>query len=65
LLIKPFKAIANLNKNDAVDSVYIGIAWFSQGLHRKLSMSQTGRIHWYASSMVLGTVLIIAIGLLS
>jgi NADH-quinone oxidoreductase subunit L len=65
LLIKPFKAIANLNKNDAVDSVYIGIAWFSQGLHRMLSMSQTGRIRWYASSMVLGTVLIIAIGLLS
>jgi NADH-quinone oxidoreductase subunit L len=65
LLIKPFKAIVNLNKNDAVDSVYIGIAWFSQGLHRLLSMSQTGRIRWYASSMVLGTVLIIAIGLLS
>jgi len=65
LLIKPFNAIANLNKNDAVDSVYIGIAWFSRGLHQMMSTSQTGRIRWYASSMVLGTVVIIAIGLLS
>ena len=65
LLVRPFKAITKLNKNDAVDGLYLGIAWLSRRLHRMVSASQTGRVRWYASSMVLGTVVIIAIGLLS
>ncbi|WP_394752204.1 NADH-quinone oxidoreductase subunit L [Crenothrix sp.] len=65
LFIRPFKAITSLNKNDVIDGVYACIAEFSQNLHRVASASQTGRVRWYASSMVLGTVVIIAIGLLS
>ena len=65
LLVRPFKAITKLNKNDAVDGLYLGIAWLSRRLHRMVSASQTGRVRWYASSIVLGTVVIIAIGLLS
>lgn len=65
LLVRPFKAITKLNKNDAVDRLYLGIVWLSQKFHRIVSASQTGRVRWYASSFVLGTVVIIAIGLLS
>lgn len=65
LLVRPFKAITELNKNDAVDRLYLGIVWLSQKFHRIVSASQTGRVRWYASSFVLGTVVIIAIGLLS
>ena len=65
LLVHPFKAITKLNKNDAVDRLYLGIVWLSQRFHRMVSASQTGRVRWYASSFVLGTVVIIAIGLLS
>ena len=65
LLVHPFKAITKLNKNDAVDRLYLGIVWLSQKFHRMVSVSQTGRVRWYASSMALGTVVIIAIGLLS
>jgi NADH-quinone oxidoreductase subunit L len=65
LLIRPFKAIAGLNKNDAIDGLYRGIALLSRKLHRALSATQTGRVRWYASSLVLGTVVIIAMGLLS
>jgi NADH-quinone oxidoreductase subunit L len=65
LLVNPFKAISKLNKNDAVDGLYIGIAWISRRLHRMTSATQTGRIRWYAASMSIGTVVIIAIGLLS
>jgi NADH-quinone oxidoreductase subunit L len=65
LLVHPFKAITKLNKNDAVDRLYLGIAWLSRRLHLMVSASQTGRVRWYASSMALGTVVIIAIGLLS
>jgi NADH-quinone oxidoreductase subunit L len=65
LLVHPFKAITKLNKNDAVDRLYLGIVWLSQRFHRMVSVSQTGCVRWYASSFVLGTVVIIAIGLLS
>jgi NADH-quinone oxidoreductase subunit L len=65
LVARPFKALCKLNKNDAVDGLYLGIAWLSRGLHRMVSTSQTGRVRWYASSMALGTAVIIAIGLLS
>jgi NADH-quinone oxidoreductase subunit L len=34
-------------------------------LHYMASAAQTGRLRWYAASMGLGAVLIIAIGLLS
>ena len=65
LLVRPFKTIAKLNKNDAVEGVYLGIAWLSRRLHSLASTTQTGRVRWYASSLVFGTVVVIAIGLLS
>jgi len=65
LLVRPFKTITKLNKNDAVDGLYFAIAWLSRRLHRMVSASQTGRVRWYASSLALGTVAIVAIGLLS
>ncbi len=65
LLVQPFITIAKLNKTDAVDGLYAGVAWLSRELHRMASASQTGRVRWYAASMSIGTVVIIAIGLLS
>lgn len=65
LLVRPFKTIAQLNKNDAVDRVYTAIAVLSRDGHLMASAFQTGRIRWYASSMAFGTVVIIAIGWLS
>jgi NADH-quinone oxidoreductase subunit L len=65
LMVRPFKAITEFNKNDVVDGLYLRIVWISGRLHRMVSASQTGRVRWYASSMALGTVVIIAIGLLS
>jgi NADH-quinone oxidoreductase subunit L len=65
LLIRPFKAIAGLNRHDVVDRGYTAMAKRSFYLHYMASAVQTGRLRWYAASMGLGTVLIIAIGLLS
>ena len=65
LLVSPFKTISKLNKNDAVDGLYLGLAWLSRRLYSIASASQTGRVRWYASSLALGTAAIIAIGLLS
>jgi len=65
LVVRPFKAIAKLNKNDAVDGIYVAIALLSRVGCSRVSASQTGRIRWYASSVALGAVVIIAIGWLS
>ncbi|WP_374089261.1 NADH-quinone oxidoreductase subunit L [Methylomicrobium lacus] len=65
VLIRPFKILAALNKDDVFDKLYRGIAWLSLQLHRLASATQTGRIRWYASSMAWGAVVVIAIGLLS
>jgi NADH-quinone oxidoreductase subunit L len=65
LLIRPFVTLTQWNKNDAVDSLYLGIVWLSRKLHGITSATQTGRIRWYASSMALGSIVAIAIGLLS
>ena len=65
LFVRPFKSLCKLNKNDAVDALYLCIAWLSREFHRIISTSQTGRVRWYASSLALGTGIIIAIGLLS
>ncbi|HEY8160424.1 MAG TPA: NADH-quinone oxidoreductase subunit L [Methylobacter sp.] len=65
LIVRPFKAVAKLNKNDAVDDIYAAIALLSQGAHSMIKTTQTGCVRWYATSMALGTVVIIAIGWLS
>jgi len=65
LVLRPFKTIAEFNKNDVIDSLYAGLALLSRGGHRWLSISQNGRVRWYGSSIAFGTVVIIAIGWLS
>jgi len=65
LVVRPFKAIAKLNKDDALDGIYTMLALLSRGGHLMFSSYQTGRIRWYVSSMAFGTVIIIAIGWLS
>jgi NADH-quinone oxidoreductase subunit L len=65
LFIRPFITLAQANKNDMVDKLYLGTAWLSRKLHDLGSATQTGRIRWYASSMALGSAVVIAIGLLS
>ncbi len=62
---QPFKTVSELNRNDVLDGLYTALVYLCRGGHSWLSASQTGRIRWYATSMVFGTVLIIAIGCLS
>jgi len=65
VVVRPFKAIAWLNKDDVVDGIYAAIASLSQKGHSMISATQNGCVRWYATSMALGTVIIIAIGWLS
>ncbi|MGZ5029218.1 MAG: NADH-quinone oxidoreductase subunit L [Methylobacter sp.] len=65
VVVRPFKAIARLNKNDAVDGIYAAIALLSRGGYALIKSTQNGCVRWYVTSMALGIVVIIAIGWLS
>lgn len=61
VLVRPYRWIAAINKDDAVDYAYNGTASLAQYLHRLIGTSQTGQLRWYAATMATGLVLVIAI----
>ena len=44
-----------------MDDIYNTIVKFCQFLFMVLSRTQTGRLRWYATSMVFGLILVIAL----
>lgn len=62
LLISPFMWFVRVNKKDVVDSLYKLIAWMMRLLHLLLSLTQTGRVQWYAAGIALGVVVIVGLG---
>ena len=65
LFVRPYKALAAINKNDIVDMPYKGIIALNRMLYVIVSMTQTGQVRWYAAAMAFGAVLVVAIGVLS
>ena len=65
LIVRPFVWAARTNKDDFIDLVYIGTLWVSRGLNRTLSLSQTGKVRWYAMGIVIGAIVTLAIVVLS
>jgi len=61
LIVRPFVWLARINKGDVIDLIYQGIAWLSQALHYLLSLTQTGKVRWYAMGIAVGAVVTIAI----
>ena len=57
LVVRPFLFLARINKADAVDFLYTGIAAFARRLNTVTARSQTGQLRWYAANMALGLVL--------
>ncbi len=63
LIVRPFKAIARVNKDDAVDLFYAMTVVMARTLHRLTALTQTGRLRWYAANMALGLVLVLLFAL--
>lgn len=61
LFVWPYKWLARINKADFVDSFFDGIAWMTRGIYRGLSLTQTGRVRWYALGFVIGAVVLIGV----
>ncbi len=61
LFVKPFVRFADWNREDAIDLVYDAVAWASAVASMVLSLTQTGKIRWYAGAIALGALLFIGI----
>ena len=61
IFVKPFVAVARINKNDVVDLVFRATAAVARGLHYIGALTQTGRLRWYAANMAIGLVLVFLI----
>lgn len=61
LWVRPYKAVSHWWRNEPIDHVYNAIVVACQWSHRKLLTLHTGELRWYATSMVFGLFLLLAI----
>jgi len=64
LLVRPFIWLARINKDDFIDLIYTGIAWYNQAMNSILSLTQNGKVRFYAMGIALGAIITIAIAVL-
>ena len=63
VVVKPFMAVARINKSDVVDLFYTLTVVVARATHRLTALTQTGRLRWYAANMALGLVLVLLFAL--
>jgi NADH-quinone oxidoreductase subunit L len=61
VIVRPFLWIARVNRDDFIDLVYGGTAWYSEQSNRLLSFTQSGNVRWYAAVIAFGAVALIAL----
>jgi NADH-quinone oxidoreductase subunit L len=59
--VQPFLWATQINKGDFVDAFYTGIARLTELVYRGLSLTETGRVRWYAAAIAAGSVIFIAL----
>jgi len=64
LIVRPFAWLARVNKSDAADLLPRGIGGMSMRLSGFLRRSQNGRVRWYAASIAVGSLIVIALAVL-
>ncbi len=61
LWVTPYVAISKALRPEWVDSAYHAVVHACQGAHQALKHSQTGQLRWYATSMVVGMIVLISV----
>ncbi len=64
VVVKPFVWMSRVNKNDVVDKIYQGLVEFANVFHRLFVWTQSGILRWYMMGIVIGTLLVVTIGLI-
>ena len=63
LFVRPVVWIARVNKADVVDSIYDGLASLAILCYRALSLTETGKLRWYAAWIAGGSAIFVAIAM--
>jgi NADH-quinone oxidoreductase subunit L len=61
LFVYPYVWIARINKDDVIDRIYDGIAFFNRAMNHIFSRTQTGNMRSYATGIAFGAVITVAI----
>jgi NADH-quinone oxidoreductase subunit L len=61
LFVKPFIKLSQINKDDIVDQLNIGLAGLVNWLHSVIKKTQNGNIRWYATGIAIGLVITLTI----
>jgi NADH-quinone oxidoreductase subunit L len=64
LFVRPVVWFAAVNRHDAIDRLYDGLASTSRAVWRALSETETGRVRWYAAGVTVGALIITTIVIL-
>jgi NADH-quinone oxidoreductase subunit L len=64
LFVKPFLWIAHVSRGDFIDKTFNLIPLLARQGHALMSITENGSLRWYATSMMLGAVLLVSTALL-
>ena len=60
LFVKPFMLIVRVNARDGFDAAVGFLPWLVREGHHVLAKTQSGKLRWYAATMAIGLVLVVA-----
>ncbi len=63
VFVRPVVWLTWANRNDILDSIYDGIAALAALSWRGLSLTETGKLRWYAMGIAAGTVIFVAMAM--
>lgn len=63
IAVKPYYNLANALQNEPIDRFYEAIVRLNQAIHRHLSATQSGRMRWYITSMMVGLIATLGVAL--
>jgi NADH-quinone oxidoreductase subunit L len=61
VIVRPFLWLAAIGRCDVIDRVYVGIAALARGGHHALSLTQSGRLRWYVTTIAWGAAALVAV----
>ncbi|MDF0643829.1 MAG: NADH-quinone oxidoreductase subunit L [Nitrospira sp.] len=65
LFVRPFLWVTGANKDDLIDRGYEGLALLNRECYGALHRTQTGQVRWYAAVLAVGSVVIVALVVVS
>jgi NADH-quinone oxidoreductase subunit L len=65
LFVGPVVWLAKVGKDDPIDGIYLDVGRLNEIAWRGLSLTQSGRLRWYAAAIAAGTIVLIGVVIFS